>query len=200
MVNNKEYKSTIKSRPFLYLETKKVSDLISQGFKDFEIKEKAVWDNLFQVKTETRKKEIAAIILSRLKVVDDYLIGKMARGDSETSKILVVYAIMKNDRLFFEFMYEVFQEKFILKEKFLTDKDFNLFFDSKKQQSEKVASWEEYTFYKLKQVYIRILFEAGLLKNQKGDRELERVHMDYEVKQHLKDIGDQIYLDILAGE
>jgi hypothetical protein len=198
--NKKDYKSTIKSRPFFYLETKKVSDLIYQGLMAFEIKERAIQENIFQVKTETRKREVASIILARLKNLDEFLIGKIAHGDSETSKMLVLYSIMKTDRLFFEFMYEVFREKFILKENFLTDKDFTIFFDTKKQQSDKVASWNDYTFYKLKQVYIRILHEAGLVKNQKGDREIDRVYFDYEVKQHLKDIGDQTYIDILAGE
>lgn len=196
----KNYKSTIKSRPFFYLESKKVANLIYQGLKVFEIKDKAKHENIFQVKTEARKKEIASIILTRLKDLDIYLLEKIAHGDSDTSKMLVLYSIMKTDRLFFEFMYEVFREKFILKEKFLTDKDFNIFFDSKKQQSDKVASWDDYTFYKLKQVYIRILHEAGLLKNQKGNREINRTYLDFEVKQYLKEIGDQLYIEILAGE
>lgn len=200
MVIKQEYKSTIKSRPFFYLETKKVADLIYQGFNTYEIKNKAIEENIFQVKTETRKKEIASIIVSRLQALDEFLIKKIAKADSETSKMIVLYSIMKTDRLFFEFMYEVFREKFILKETTLTDKDFHIFFDTKKQQSEKVASWNDYTFYKLKQVYIRILQEAGLLKNQKGDRHLDRLYFDFEVKQYMKDIGDSIYIDILAGE
>lgn len=200
MGNDKGYKSTIKSRPFFYLETKKVAELMYQGLNAFEIKEKAIRENIFQVKTEARKKEIASIIISRLKDLDDFLIEKIARSDSETSKMMVLYSIMKTDRLYFEFMYEVFREKLILKDHFLTDKDFHIFFDSKKQQSEKIASWNDYTFYKLKQVYIRILHEAGLIKNQKGDREIDRIYFDYEVKQHIKDIGDEIYIEILAGE
>ncbi|HHW38996.1 MAG TPA: DUF1819 family protein [Bacillales bacterium] len=200
MVKTQEYKSTIKSRPFFFLETKKVADLMYQGLKAFEIKDKAIHENIFQVKTEARKKEIASTTLSRLKDLDECLLGKIVRGDSETSKMLVLYSIMKTDRLFFEFMYEVFREKFVLKDYFLTDKDFNIFFESKKQQSNKVASWKDYTFYKLKQVYIRILHEAGVLKNQKGDREINRVYIDYEVVKHLMEIGDQAYIEILVGE
>jgi hypothetical protein len=200
MVNKQEYKSTIKSRPFLYLETKKVADLMDQGLNTFEIREKAIHENIFQVKTETRKKEIASITISRLKDLDDFLVGRIAHGDSETSKMLVLYSIMKTDRLFFEFMYEVFREKLILKETLLKDRDFHRFFDSKKQQSDKIASWNDYTFYKLKQVYIRILHEAGLIKNQKGDREINRIYFDYEVREYMKNIGDQIYIEIVAGE
>lgn len=200
MVNKRVYRSTIKSRPFFYLETKRVANLIVQGLKDFEIKDKAIIENIFQVKTEARKKEIASITLSRLKVLDRYLVEKIAQGDSETSKCLVLYSILKTDRLFFEFLNEVFKEKLIVKDPFLTDKDFNIFFDTKKGQSEKIASWNDYTFYKLKQVYIRILYEAGLIKNQKGDREIIKVYFDYEVMQHIKNKGDQIFIQVLAGD
>ncbi|HDX9577013.1 TPA: DUF1819 family protein [Bacillus pseudomycoides] len=200
MVKSQEYKSTIKSRPFLFLETKKVSILLYQGLKEFEVKEKAIVENIFQVNTESRKKEIASIILARLKMLDEYLIHKIANGDVESSKVIVLYAIMKTDRLFFEFMNEVFKEKFIFRETHITDADFNVFFEHKQQQSDKVASWNEYTFYKLKQVYIRILFEAGFLKNQKGDREIERPLVDMEVVQYIRDLGDNVYIDILVGE
>ena len=56
-----EYKSTIKSRPFFYIETKKAAELINKGFKEFEIKGKVKKDNIFQVNTETRRSEIANI-------------------------------------------------------------------------------------------------------------------------------------------
>jgi len=200
MAEELEYKSTIKSRPFLFKETKKAAYLINKGFKDFEIKDKAKNDNIFQVNTEARRSEIASIVLQRLKVIDDFLIEKIVNGEIGTSKQVVIYAIMKTDRLFFEFMYEVFREKMLLRDFTLQDKDFNIFFDRKKEQSERVASWTDYTFYKLKQVYIRILFEAGFIKDQKKDREIVKPIIEEDVAYHLKEIGDTKYLNALIGE
>jgi len=200
MAEELEYKSTIKSRPFLFKETKKAAELINKGFKEFEIKEKAKKDNIFQVNTETRRSEIASTVMRRLKALDDFLIDKLANGEIDTSKQIVVYAIMKTDRLFFEFMYEVFREKILLRDFTLQDKDFNIFFDRKKEQSERVASWDDYTFYKLKQVYIRILFEAGFIKNQKKDREIIKPIVEEDIACHLKEIGDTKYLNALTGE
>lgn len=200
MAEELEYKSTIKSRPFLFKETKKAAELINKGFKEFEIKEKAKKDNIFQVNTETRRSEIASTVMRRLKALDDFLIDKLANGEIDTSKQIVVYAIMKTDRLLFEFMYEVFREKILLRDFTLQDKDFNIFFDRKKEQSERVASWDDYTFYKLKQVYIRILFEAGFIKNQKNDREITKPIVEEDVAYHLKEIGDTKYLNALTGE
>lgn len=194
-----EYKSTIKSRPYLYKETKKASILIDAGVKLDEIKSKSLEENIFQLESEARKKEVASIITARLKAVDEFVIDKIENSNIETSKILVLYAIIKTDRLFFEFINEVYKEKVLLKDLFIRDKDFNIFFQNKKEQSQKVASWTEYTFKKLKQVYIRILFESGLIVNQKGDKEIKVPIIDSEVKEHLYSIGDKVYLNAILG-
>lgn len=195
-----EYKSTIKSRPYLYKETKKAAILLNSGLKINELKVKAVEENIFQVESEARMKELASIITTRLKELDAYLIDKIENSNIETSKIIVLYAIIKNDRLFFEFMNEVYKEKLLLRDLFIRDKDFNMFFQSKRQQSEKVDSWTEYTFKKLKQVYIRILFECGLIENQRGDRKIKTPILDSEVKEFIYKIGDKIYINAIVGE
>ena len=195
-----EYKSTIKSRPYLFKETKKAATLIKQGIAIDDIKNKSIEDNIFQLESETRKKEVASIITTRLKELDEFVVDKISEGSVETSKILVLYAIIKTDRLFFEFMNEVYKEKLLLRDLFLRDKDFNAFFQSKREQSDKVASWTEYTFKKLKQVYIRILFECGLIENQKGDREIKTPILESEVKDYIYKIGDKIYINAIIGD
>lgn len=195
-----EYKSTIKSRPYLYKETKKAATLIMQGLDVEEIKNKSLEDNIFQLESEARCREVASIIVARLKDLDEFIIKKISEGNVDTSKILVLYAILKTDRLFFEFMNEVYKEKLLLRDFFLKDKDFNRFFQSKREQSEKVASWREVTLKKLKQVYIRILFEGGLIENQKGDRKIRIPIIESEVKEHLYKIGDKKYINAILGE
>lgn len=199
MVKKLEYRSTIKSMPYLYIETKKAASLVLQGLNDFEIKDMSIKENIFQMKSEARKKEVASMILKRLKSLDEFLLNKLVNGDLDTSKQIVIYAIMKNDRLFFEFMSEVYRDKNILKEKYITDSDFNVYFQRKCEQSDTVAAWKEYTFYKLKQVFIRVLFEAGFIKNQKGDKEITIPIIDCDLAQHLKEIGDGIYLEVMLG-
>lgn len=194
-----EYKSTIKSRPYLYKETKKAASVINAGFELTKIKEESLQNNIFQLESEARKKEVASIVTARLKAVDRYVIDKIENSNIETSKILVLYAIIKTDRLFFEFFNEVYKEKILLKDMFIRDKDFANFFERKREQSDKVASWSDYTFKKLKQVYIRILFESGIISNQKGDRELKVPIIEEEVKKHLYSLGDRIYIDAILG-
>ncbi|MGT2616367.1 DUF1819 family protein [Clostridium perfringens] len=194
-----EYKSTIKSRTYLYKETKKAISLINKGLDVDGIKGKSLEDNIFQLESEARKKEVASIITSRIKGLDPYILDKIENSNIETSKILVLYAIAKTDRLFFEFLNEVYKEKIVLKDFYIRDKDFSVFFQSKKEQSEKVDSWSEYTFKKLKQVYIRILFESGLIGNQKGDRKIVVPIIDSDVKEYLYEIGSKPYADAILG-
>ena len=200
MDQNTEYKSTIKSRPFFYKESRKAASLMIQGINDNDIKLKSINENIFQVNTESRKREIASIVLKRLRTLDGYMLEKIVKGSIESSKIIVLISIMKSDRLFFEFMNEVFREKIILKDFYLKDTDFNIYFERKKEQSEKVNSWSDYTFYKLKQVYSRILYETGLIKEKKGTREILRPVMDKEFQEHLSGTGDEKYLKVLLGE
>lgn len=191
-----EYKSTIKSRPYLYKETKKAATHINKGLPIENLKEKSLEDNIFQVESEARKRELASIIITRLKTLDEYLINKIENSNIETSKIIVIYAIMKTDKLFFEFMNEVYKEKLLLRDLYIRDKDFNTFFQSKREQSKKVASWTEITFKKLKQVYIRVLFESGLIENQKGDKKIKTPILESDVKVHI----EKVYIDAILGE
>ena len=194
-----EYKSTIKSRPYLYKETKKAITFINKGFSLSDIKRLSLEENIFQLESEARKVEIASIITTRLKDIKPYILNKIENGNIETSKVLVLYLIIKNDRLFFEFINEVYKEKILLKDLYIRDKDFGVFFQNKREQSEKVASWSEYTVKKLKQVYIRILFESGLISNQKGDKEIKLPIIDSDVKEYLYGIGDKVYINAILG-
>lgn len=194
-----QYTSILKSRPYLYLEFKKAVDLILQGFLIDDIKNKAIEENIFAVNTEARKKEIASTVSNRIKVLDGFLMDKIVNGSLQTSKQLALYSILKTDRLFFEFMTEVYKEKILLNDMNITDKDFNIFFRKKSEQSKKIAGWKDYTFYKLEQVYKRILSEAGFIKNSRNEVEVLSQIMEEEVILHLKNIGDVSYLEAMLG-
>lgn len=195
-----EYTSILKSRPYLYLELKKSCALKIQGFDYNDIKKKSIEENIFAVTTESRKSEIAATVINRLKVLDDYILDKIINGNLQTSKQLALYSILKTDRLFFEFMQEVYKEKILLKDYKLADKDFNIFFRRKAEQSEKIASWVDYTYYKLGQVYKRILTEAGFIKTVKKEIEIVPQIMEEDILEYIKDIGDTVYLQAMLGE
>ena len=132
-----EYSAAMTSRPYLYKETKIVASLLANGTDITAIKKISVEENIFQLEKEYRRIEVAQAITSRLKNIDPLIIDKIANGTTEISKLLVVYIIMKHNRLFFEFINEVYKEKIILRESIIKDKDFNIFFNRKKKKVKK---------------------------------------------------------------
>lgn len=146
---------------------------------------KIIYENLFQTESENRRRELALTVLKRMRILDSYLKENIAFGDSSTGKVIAVFAIEKTDHLFREFMIEVVAYKFSILAPYLTDRDFEHFFESKCQQSDIVRAWNPYTLYKIKQVFIRILYEAGFLKNKSSNRELNRPLINFEVRNHL---------------
>ena len=195
-----KYTSILKSRPYFYIELKKAGSLMLEGLSLQEVKEKAVKENLFSMTSEARKKEVASTIVNRLKVIDNKLLDVLCNGVLMSSKQIALYTILKTDRLFFEFMNEVYREKIILNDFTLTDKDFNIFFRAKSVQSEKIASWKEYTFYKLKQVYKRILTEAGFIKGRANEVIIVQQIMEKELRDYLKQINDGEFVKTMLGE
>lgn len=61
-------------------------------------------------------------------------------------------------------------------------------------------SWADYTFYKLGQVYKRILLESGLAKRSKRKLEIVRAVIEQDVKRHIIESGDRIYIEVIQGE
>lgn len=199
MEKTNQYSSIIKSRPLFYIETKRLAKLVIQGLNEIELKEQVINQNIFQVNTEQRKRDIASAILNRFNAIDDHLIKNIYISDIETSKIIVLYAILKTDLLFYEFMEEVFSEKLFYQDSTISDKDFNQFFEVKRQQSERVSSWKDYTLRKIKQVYIRILHEAGLIKNHRKQREIIIPIINQDILKYMRQTDDPKYINAIVG-
>lgn len=195
-----KYSTGIKTKPLLYIELKKMARLkVNNPEMTYsDLKNKVVEDNIFQYNSLSRRKEVASVITKRLKVLDDYLLDNLLEGTIDASKQIAIYAILKTDRLFFEFMNEVYRDKYQIRDPFLTDKDFNMFFQHKAEQNERVGSWADYTYYKLKQVIIRVLYEAGFINNQ-NERKITRPIISKEIIDHINSKGDSKYLQAMLG-
>lgn len=195
-----KYSASIVARPFLYLEMKKAGSLKLEGLNDEEIRKKAMDENIFLAKSESRKKELIAITKKRMKVLDEFLLDKIVNESVETSKQVVLYSILKTDLLFFEFMNEIYKEKYILNDLIITDKDLNIFFERKSEQSERVNSWKDYTYYKLKQVYLRVLYEANFVEKDNKIYKIKPPIIQREIIDHIIERGDKSYIEAMLGE
>lgn len=188
-----EYSSSLNGASYLLFELKQVVKLQQIGLSTQEIREKIVNDNVFQFENKGRINRALPSVMRRAKVINSTLASLMVEGSVEMSKVINLYAIMKTDLLFYEFMDEVISAKFQQNDFLLEKKDINLFFTTKSEQSEKVASWSDINTEKLKRAFMQVLFESGMLKDRRG-KELNRLIIDEQIKNHLKHIGDARYV------
>lgn len=193
MTKELDYSATLTGASFLFYELKQILKLKGEGLSGDDIKKKAIEENVFEYKFTSSLKRIAPSVIRRANALDEQLQDWVLNGPLEEGKIINLYAIMRTDRLFFEFMNEVIREKLEENNYLLEKKDLNVFFISKMEQNEKMAKWTEKTINKLKQVYMKLLYEAGLLKNKKTG-ELNRLLLDENLKHRLTSIGDSAYL------
>lgn len=191
------YTATLTSDAFLYYELKQVLKLKIQGFCDEEIRKVVIDENIFQYKSKKSASRLLSSVMRRVRILDDYLINTIINEPMEVGKIVNLYAIMKTNRLFFEFMNEVIREKLQYNYEVLEKKDINIYFTEKSEQSEIVAGWSEMTIGKLKQVILKILTEVGIVENIKTCK-LSRLIVPPELKEHLIGLGDKIYIQAMG--
>lgn len=187
------YSSVLTGASFMMYEFKQLVILKEQGLSDTEIKQSVLEENIFQYEKMSSIKRAFPYILKRVNILDETLRNLVVEESLETAKAINLYAIMKSDRLFFEFMNEVIQEKLQKNDYILEKKDINTYFTVKAEQSDFIASWSETTVQKLKQVYKKILLEMGMLKSLKSG-ELSRLIIEEQIKNNLTQIGDARYL------
>lgn len=192
-----EYSSSLNGASTLLFELKQVVKLQQLGLSAKEIRSKVVAENIFQFENKGRITRTLPSVMRRAQAIDSTLAVLMTEGSVEMSKVINLYAIMKTDLLFYEFMNEVISEKLQNNDYIIEKKDINLFFTAKSEQSDKVASWSEINTEKLKRAFMQVLFESGMLKNRQS-KELTRLIIDEQIKNHLNHIGDAKYVQAMG--
>ena len=193
-----QYSSNLAGALYLYFELKQVAKLTLAGLSRVEIRAKIKEENLFQYATNKSIDKLLSATLKRVEVLDEVMLNILVNGSLHTSKLVALIAIMKTNRLFLEFIEEVYLDKVRLGELELEPKDFRIFFNNKAEQSTKVAGWKESTIKKLSQVYSKILCEAGLINNTRK-KMLTPPTLEEELLVHLRKLGDHRLIIAMTG-
>ena len=198
-VQELEYSAGLMSQCFWFIEMKKMIQLKAAGKTDEEIKQECLENNLLGAVKEYRAKRMFGYLWNRINLLDEELIRLFLEGYIITQKLVNLIGILRGDKLFFEFVYEVYREKAILGQLKIEDVDTNLFFRNKENQSPVIENWNESTKKKLKNFYLCSLADAGLLKVEKKDREITLPIVDKQLATHLITCGDKALLIAITG-
>ena len=121
-------------------------------------------DNLFQYPTEREVSRLARACYKRLDALgNEQLVHELAFAPNEIAKQINLYAIMKYNRLVWEFMIQVIGEKYSSHDFSFSRKDLNSFFFRLQAQNDSIAAWSDNTVNKIKSVLIRMLVETEYL-------------------------------------
>src|SRR5574344_208001 len=94
-----EYSAKLTGEPFLYRETKIIAEYLIQGFEPKVLKKKNIDDNLIQYKSPNSIARVNSAIFRRLLVMNDEMLNEFVNGELHSSKMLLLYSIMKTDNL-----------------------------------------------------------------------------------------------------
>ena len=193
------YSAGLMSQSCWFVEFKKIVQLIAAGRTEDEIKSECLENNLLGAVKEYRAKRMYGYLINRSKMLDEELIQLFMERDLGTQKLINLIAILRGDRLFFEFVYEVYREKAILGQRELEDQDVNVFFRNKGNQSELVENWNDSTKKHLKSSYLTCMADAGLLRVEKKVRSITTPIVDSRLAAYLKRSGDHALLVAISG-
>lgn len=193
------YSAGLMSQSFWFIEMKKLIKLIDDGKSEEEIKKLCIEENLFGAAKEYRAKRIYGYLWNRAKNLDQTLIELFINSDLSTQKLINLVAILKSDRLFFEFLFEVYREKTILGVPSIENADVNIFFKNKEIQSDVVATWTDSTKKKLSAVYLNFMVDANLLTVIDKQKTITPPILDIALQRYLEATGSGSIVKAITG-
>lgn len=194
-----EYNASATKHLFWFVETRETARLLGNHSMD-EARQIVINENLYQQKSESRLINEFGCIRKRLEALPEELQRMMVTADLGTGKLIAFIGCMASDRLLFDLMYEMYRKKLYLGETNITDADMNIFFKDKKDQNEKVAAITDTSVKKLKQVYCKYMFEAGLLTGKVTEKQVSKPYIDPDLRFALQRNAMDKYLAALTGE
>ena len=158
------YNGSLTAEQFLFYEIRIAAKYYIDGKAIEEAVEIIKKDNLFQYPTERQVSRLARACYKRLDALgNEQLVHELAFAPSEIAKQINLYAIMKYNRLVWEFMIQVIGEKYSNQDFSFSRKDLNAFFTRLQAQNNSVSAWSENTVKKIKSVLVRMLVETEYL-------------------------------------
>lgn len=198
-IRAKQYSAGIMSESSWFLEFKRLVLLKKSGASDEEIKKACLVDNLFGMATERRVRSTYGYLVNRLATMDSQLIDIFCAADLATQKIINFITVIRGDRLYFEFLNEVYREKAILGYDTIEKSDVNAFFRAKAVESEAFSKWKDTTYNKVRSSYLSFMTDANLLRQDKDGYHITPPILEESLRRYLQEHGEEHIRKAITG-
>jgi len=177
-------------------ELKETVKLQLAGMNKTEIRELVFEENRFQCRSEAAIKDLFPRVYKRSLVLDDTMRNFLVEGSRPDANAVLLYAFLKTYRFPREFNHEVIYYHYHSLKEVITDGNILAFFEQKEEQSETVRNWTGKTKYKIKQVTLKILTEAELLKRNDKEFFITPIPISSVLRHYVE--GSKEYNDFLS--
>ena len=161
---SERYSAGIMSESPWFLEFKKLVQLYHEGLTPEEVRKRCIEENVFGMQTERRITTAFQYLNRRFQSMDLVLVDLFCNSDLATQKLINLIATVSGDKLFFEFLNEVYREKCILGFDAIEVSDANAFFRDKSVESEELAAWKDTTVQKVRASFFNFMLDANLVQ------------------------------------
>ena len=194
-----DYSAKLTGEPFWYNETKIIGRYLLDGEDEETLKKRNIDENLIHHKKVASIKRVNVPIFKRLKVMDKDMLQEFVCADIETSKYILLYAIMKTDKLVKDFVIEVYKDKLNMRKEYIERFDIDNWYEEKCILSQTLKERTESTSAKLKQVIMKILQDSGLVIKEKDRYKIIRPLLKEKFINMLDKNGDIEYAKAIGG-
>ena len=194
-----QYGAGIMSESPWFLEFKKLVLLYHSGLTPEEVKRRCIEENVFGMQTERRVISTFGYLNRRYQQMDSTLTDLFCDSDLATQKLINLIAVVSGDRLFFEFLNEVYREKRILGFDAIEVSDANAFFRDKSVESEELAAWKDTTVQKVRASFFNFMLDANLIQKDKKRFLLTPPIIDIALERYLQYNGKESLLKAISG-
>jgi len=183
----------------MFSEMKRTALLLCEGKSSEEIVQLSMDKNIYQLDKVKRRRDVPFRMVKRLSTIGKPLLDIVAYGSDVDAKLIAFLAQMKADRLLFEYMYEVYADRFNAGYDEISDKGFLDFIERKAQCSETVAKWSTDTITNVRGKIKSTLCGAGLAKRNGDNLLIKRPIVNGELRKLFGE-ADRIYIKAMLVE
>lgn len=198
-MKNLNYSAGAVSKGFWFQEFKKYMLMLKEGISAAEIKNLQEKENVLLAPSTSYGEKMIGEVSKRAKALPKEIVELFFNLNVSDQKVINLLGIMMTDKLFFEYMYEVYREDIILGTKVFEDSNTRIFFKNKSEQSEKVAEYTEQTKKRLGTAYKTYLKEANLIVEENGVLIYHKPIIDLKLETEMKSPPLYPYLKALTG-
>lgn len=194
-----DYSAKLTGEPFLYNETKIIGKFLLEGEDKKRLRQRNIEENLIKHKKLASVQRVNAPIFRRLEVLNNDMLNDFVYSDIENSKFILLYAIMKTDKLVRDFVIEVYKDKLFMRNDYIEKFDIDTWYEEKCILSKTLKDKTESTSAKLKQVIMKILQDSGLVIKEKDRFKIIRPLLKEKYIRQLDVNGDIEYAKAIGG-